>query len=62
MQMTAFWDVVPCSLKAGRRFIALMMEAECTSETLVDIQLRTRQYISEDSELSTSLPSTTPTL
>jgi hypothetical protein len=30
---------------------ALMMEAACTSETSVDIQLRTRQYIREDSEL-----------
>jgi hypothetical protein len=30
---------------------ALMMKAACTSETLVDIQLRTRQYIPEDSEL-----------
>jgi hypothetical protein len=32
-------------------FIALMMEAARTSETSIDIQLRTRQYISEDSEL-----------
>jgi hypothetical protein len=31
--------------------IALMMEAECTSETSVDIEFRTRQYIPEDSEL-----------
>jgi hypothetical protein len=31
--------------------IALMMEAARTSETSVDIQLRTRQYIPEDSEL-----------
>jgi hypothetical protein len=29
----------------------LMMEAARTSETSVDIQLRTRQYIPEDSEL-----------
>jgi hypothetical protein len=29
---------------------ALMMEAAHTSETSVDIQLRTRQYIPEDSE------------
>jgi hypothetical protein len=28
-----------------------MMEAARTSETSVEIQLRTRQYISEDSEL-----------
>jgi hypothetical protein len=31
--------------------IALMMEAARTSETSVDIQLITRQYIPEDSEL-----------
>jgi hypothetical protein len=30
---------------------AVMMEAARTSETSVDIQLRTRQYIPEDSEL-----------
>jgi hypothetical protein len=33
--------------------IALMMEAARTSETSVDIQLRTRQYIPDDSELHT---------
>jgi hypothetical protein len=33
--------------------IALMMEAARTCETSVDIQLRTRQYIPEDSELHT---------
>jgi hypothetical protein len=32
-----------------------MMEAACTSETSVDIQLRARQYIPEDSELCTEL-------
>jgi hypothetical protein len=31
--------------------IALMMEAARISETSVDIQLRTRQYIPEDSDL-----------
>jgi hypothetical protein len=31
----------------------LMMEAARTSQTSVDIQLRTRQYIPEDSELHT---------
>jgi hypothetical protein len=31
--------------------IALVMEAARTSETSVDIQLRIRQYIPEDSEL-----------
>jgi hypothetical protein len=35
------------------RTIALMMEAARTSETSVDIQLRIRQYIPEDSELHT---------
>jgi hypothetical protein len=33
--------------------IALMMKAARTSETSVDIQLRTRQNIPEDSELHT---------
>jgi hypothetical protein len=33
--------------------IALMVEKARTSETSVDIQLRTRQYIQEDSELHT---------
>jgi hypothetical protein len=33
--------------------IALMMEAACTSETSVNIDLRTQQYIPEDSELHT---------
>jgi hypothetical protein len=33
--------------------IALMIETARTSETSVDIQLRTRQYIPEDSELHT---------
>jgi hypothetical protein len=33
--------------------IALMKEAVHTSETSVDIQFRTRQYIPEDSELHT---------
>jgi hypothetical protein len=33
--------------------VALMMEGARTSETSVEIQLRTRQYILEDSELHT---------
>jgi hypothetical protein len=37
-------------LKAEQGLIALKMEAARTSETSVDIQLRTRQYIPEDSE------------
>jgi hypothetical protein len=36
---------------SGRSLIALMMEAERTCETLVDIQLRAWQYIPEDTEL-----------
>jgi hypothetical protein len=38
---------------AASIIIALMMEAARTSETSVYIQLRTRQYIPEDSELHT---------
>jgi hypothetical protein len=34
-----------------------MMEAAHTSETSVDIQLRTRQYIPDDSELQLTLTS-----
>jgi hypothetical protein len=36
-----------------RALIVLMMEAARTSETSVEIQLRTRLYIPEDSELHT---------
>jgi hypothetical protein len=36
------------------RSAAQMMEAARTSETSVDIQFRTRQYIPEDPELHTS--------
>jgi hypothetical protein len=36
--------------------IALMMEAARTSETSADIQLRTQQYIPDDSELPTRHP------
>jgi hypothetical protein len=38
-------------VRAAYIIIALIMEAPRTSETSVDIQLRTRQYIPEDSEL-----------
>jgi hypothetical protein len=38
-----------CTIKTS--LIALMMEAARTSESSVDIQLRTWQYIPEDSEL-----------
>jgi hypothetical protein len=34
--------------------IALIMEAARTSETSVDIQLKTRQYTPEDSEIHTT--------
>jgi hypothetical protein len=37
--------------------MALMMETARTSETSVDIQLRTRQFIPEDSELQKSVSS-----
>jgi hypothetical protein len=36
-----------------RAIISLMMEAESTSETSVNIYLTRRQYIPEDSELHT---------
>jgi hypothetical protein len=55
MKLRIFWNLQ-----------GLMMEAACTSETSVDIQLRTRQYIPEDSELHTrrreNLKSQTPTV
>jgi hypothetical protein len=38
-------------MRAASIIIALMMEAARTSETSDDNQLRTRQYIPEDSEL-----------
>jgi hypothetical protein len=41
-----------CDTGRAEQGIALMIEAERTSETSVDIQLRTRQYIAEDSELN----------
>jgi hypothetical protein len=42
---------ITSDLLALDSLIALMMEAERTSETSVDIQLIPRQYIPEDSEL-----------
>jgi hypothetical protein len=42
MKMTAFWDIVPCSLVEE---IALMMEAVCTSETSVNFYGTTRRNI-----------------
>jgi hypothetical protein len=46
MEMTVFWDVVPCSIA-----IALMMEAASTSETSVNFYRTTRSNNPEDSHL-----------
>jgi hypothetical protein len=35
MKMTAFWDIVPCSLGEVDRLIALIMETVSTCETSV---------------------------
>jgi hypothetical protein len=43
MKLRIFWDILPITV--------LMMEAARNTETSADIQLRTRQYIPEDSEL-----------
>jgi hypothetical protein len=52
MKFRIFCDALPCSqIDIDRRFIRAMMEAARTSETSVDIDLITRQYISEESEL-----------
>jgi hypothetical protein len=40
-------------VRAASTIRAMMMEAARTTETSVDIKLRTRQYILEDSELHT---------
>jgi len=53
--MTAFWDTVLYSLEVDRRFRdainRLMMEAVCTSETLVYFNETTQSYIPEGSHL-----------
>jgi hypothetical protein len=46
--MTAFWDIVPCSLEVDWHFIALMVEASHNSETFV--------YFSETTQLHTCHP------
>jgi hypothetical protein len=46
-------EVHAASIIRAMSLIVLMMEAAHTSETSVDIKLRTRQYIPEDSELHT---------
>jgi hypothetical protein len=53
MKFRVLWDILPCSqIDVDRRFRrALMMEAARTSETSVDIDFTTRQYIPGDSEL-----------
>jgi hypothetical protein len=48
VKFRVFWDVLPCSQ------IDVDRQAARTSETSVDIELRTRQCIPEDSELRTS--------
>jgi hypothetical protein len=58
-KMVVFWVVAPCSLvEVYRRFrgpcclhrqIALMLEAERTSETLVNFYKTTQRYNPEDS-------------
>jgi hypothetical protein len=51
-KMAVFWVVVPFSLvKVYQRFIALMMEAARTSETLVNFYQTTQLYKPEDSHL-----------
>jgi hypothetical protein len=52
MKFKVFWDVAPYSLiGVDRRFITLMMEAVCTSETLVNSSGIIRGYIPKDSKL-----------
>jgi hypothetical protein len=52
--MAVFCVVAPCSLvEVYQRFIALMMEAAMTSETLVNFYQTIRRYNSEDSRLRT---------
>jgi hypothetical protein len=51
MKMTAFWDVVPCSLVEVDSIITRMMEAVRTAETSVNFNVTTWHYIPEDSKL-----------
>jgi hypothetical protein len=52
--LKVFWNVATRSLtEIDRRFIALMMEAVSTSETLVNFCETTRRNIPEDSHLYT---------
>jgi hypothetical protein len=52
--MAVFWVVAPCSLVEIYQFIALMMEAARSSETLVSFYQTTRRYNPEDSHLRTN--------
>jgi hypothetical protein len=47
MNMTAFWDMVPCCLVKVERRFALFMEAVRTSETSVYFNDTTRREIPE---------------
>jgi hypothetical protein len=48
MKFRVLWDVLSCSQVDVDRLVALMMQAVCTSETSVNINLTTGQYIPED--------------
>jgi hypothetical protein len=56
MKFRVFWDLAPCShVEVDRRpasiIIALLMEAVCTSETLVNFNVNSRRCIPEYSKL-----------
>jgi hypothetical protein len=53
MKMGVFRVIAPCSLVEVYRLIALMMEAESTSETSVNFHQTTWRYNQEDSHLHT---------
>jgi hypothetical protein len=54
--MAVFWVIAPCSLvEVYQRFIALMMEAARTSETLVNFYQTARRYNPEDSHLQNEM-------
>jgi hypothetical protein len=60
MKFKVFWDVLPCSqIDVDRRFRGACclhhQGAERTSETSIDIDLTTWQYIPEDFELHVSI-------
>jgi Arc/MetJ family transcription regulator len=54
MKFRVFWDTMPCSqIQVASLIRAQIMDAASTSETSVNIDLTTRRYIPEDSELHT---------